>query len=628
MLAVDDMRRQALKGTTDWTEYSISLLLHEEARQLTFGVAVTGTGKIWADDLQLLVDGKPFWEAPQRQETVISRDHEFDGGSKIAISELTSDQIEALTVLAKVWGFLKYHHPRVTGGTVHHDYELFRIMPSILSAADSATARKELHTWVTSLGPVKSCTRCAALNTEKLHLRPQLEWLSDSTLLGAELSNTLGAIYRNRPEPPGQFYVSLATAGNPVFHHEPSNGSIKLPDTGYQLLALFRFWNMIEYWFPYRDIIGENWDAVLTEFIPRIVRPRTREAYQLVMTALIARVNDTHANLWSSLNVRPPAGSCQVPVKVRFLGKQAVVSAYADGQEGALKPGDVIESVDGVPVPDLVARWAPYYAASNEPTRLRDIAGAMLRGNCVETFLRVSRGEEKLDLKAPRVAQSSFNLPRWHEMPGETFRKLSNDVAYLKISSAKEDAAKSYVEAAVGTKGLVIDIRSYPSSFMVFALGSHLVDRTTPFARFTKADLTNPGAFHWAEPEVLQPAKPHYPGKVVILVDEVSLSSAEFTAMAFRASPRATVVGSTTAAADGNVSVIPLPGALRSMMSGIGVFYPDKRPTQRIGIVPDVVVRPTADGIRSGRDEVLEQALRLILGDGAPAAEIEKMARH
>jgi hypothetical protein len=50
------------------------------------------------------------------------------------------------------------------------------------------------------------------------------------------------------------------------------------------------------------------------------------------------------------------------------------------------------------------------------------------------------------------------------------------------------------------------------------------------------------------------------------------------------------------------------------MISGIGVFYPDKRPTQRIAIVPDIEARPTIDGIRSRRDEVLEVALRQILG--------------
>ncbi len=162
----------------------------------------------------------------------------------------------------------------------------------------------------------------------------------------------------------------------------------------------------------------------------------------------------------------------------------------------------------------------------------------------------------------------------------------------------------------------------------MFALGSHLVERSTPFARFTTGDPANPGAFHWTPPLSLQPASPRYTGKIVILVDEVSQSQSEYTTMAFRAAPDATVVGSTTAGADGNVSPIPLPGGLRSMISGIGVFYPDKTPTQRIGIIPDIEARPTIRGIRAGRDEVLEVALRQILGAQTPAAELERLAKQ
>ncbi len=124
----------------------------------------------------------------------------------------------------------------------------------------------------------------------------------------------------------------------------------------------------------------------------------------------------------------------------------------------------------------------------------------------------------------------------------------------------------------------------------------------------------NPGAFEWTDSVVLQPLEPHFAGKVVILVDEITQSQAEYTTMAFRADPDAIVVGSTTAGADGNVSQLRLPGGLSTMFSGIGVFYPDGRPTQRVGIVPDLVVRPTIAGIRAGRDEVLEAGVSRALG--------------
>ena len=113
----------------------------------------------------------------------------------------------------------------------------------------------------------------------------------------------------------------------------------------------------------------------------------------------------------------------------------------------------------------------------------------------------------------------------------------------------------------------------------------------------------------------------------MILVDEVTQSQAEYTTMAFRAVPGALVVGSTTAGADGAASRITLPGNLFTIISGYGMFYPDKRPTQRVGIVPDVVVEPTIASVRAGRDLVLEKALRLILGPKTPISAIEKMYR-
>lgn len=199
-------------------------------------------------------------------------------------------------------------------------------------------------------------------------------------------------------------------------------------------------------------------------------------------------------------------------------------------------------------------------------------------------------------------------------------------MAYLKLSTVKEKDATSYVEQAAGTKGLIIDIRNYPSEFMVFSLGSLLVAKDTPFARFTVGDISNPGAFHWGDADFMTPAKTHYGGKVVILVDESTMSSAEYTSMAFRAAG-ALVVGSTTSGADGNVSSLALPGGVNTLISGIGVFYPDRTPTQRVGIVPDVAAKPTIAGVRAGRDEVLEEGVRQIVGKNVADEEIRRLAK-
>ncbi|HJP95219.1 MAG TPA: S41 family peptidase [Pyrinomonadaceae bacterium] len=633
MLSLENMQSQQLKGTHDWAEYKITLAIHPETQSIVFGFLMSGTGKAWVDDLQILVDGRPLWETPKtpKPTTVLDRDHEYDGGSRIVLSQLSRVQIQNLVTAGKVWGFLKYHHPLITAGERHWDYDLLRVLPAILAARDRATANAALAKWIAGLGPVKPCN-CAKLDEKEIHLHPRLAWLSNNKLLGTELSAELRSIHANRPAETKQFYVSqIPNIGNPSFDHELSYQTIKLPDAGFQILALYRFWNIIEYWFPYRDVVPEDWDRVLIDSLPKVALAKDAEAYQLAMMEVIARVHDTHANLWSSLRVRPPTGACQLPVNVRFVEGRPVISSYAGqvGETSGMKPGDVITELDGVAVRKLMERWKRYYAASNEPTRLRDIGLQFTRGECGKATIRVSRQDATINISAERVSPKELNAIAYtHDLPGETFRLLSKDVAYLKLSTVKLDQAAKYVESAAGTKGLIVDIRNYPSEFVVFALGSLFVDQKTDFVRFTQGDVSNPGAFRWGPPFSLTPQQPHYAGKVVILVDEVSQSQAEYTTMAFRSSPRAAVIGSTTAGADGNVSAIPLPGGIRSMISGIGVFYPDKKPTQRIGMIPDRDVKPTIAGIRAGRDEVLEAAIREIVGKDVPAAQIEKMIKH
>jgi hypothetical protein len=632
-LAFNTLQGLKINGTRDWMEYSLTIPVLDQGKQLFFGFLVVGTGKGWVDDLQLLVDGVPVAQAPNRITTVFDTDREFDNGSRVTLTDLSDVQIKNLATLAKVWGFLKYHHPAITSGRHHWDYDLFRILPPVLAAADSATANAAISGWIANLGPVADCaTACATLFTDDLYLTTNLDWIADQSFLGADLSQTLVNIYRNRKPVTAQFYVSLVPGVlNPVFEHELDYPRLKLPDAGYQVLALFRFWNMVQYFYPNRDVMPDDpansadyWNSVLGESIPRIALAQDSLTYQQELMKFIAKIHDTHANLWSSIAARPPIGNCQLPVDVRFVEGSALVlrqTSITAGPASGLMPGDIIDQLDGVAVSDLVNQWRPIYADSNEAARLRDMGWYLTRGSCGAAAVVVHRGGDTLSLTPARVpaAALDFSATYTHDLPGAAFQMLSSDVAYLKLSSVQAAKSAGYIQSAAGTKGLIIDIRNYPSEFVVFTLGSLLVSGPTDFVRFTNGDVTNPGAFHWGPSLGLTPQQPHYPGKVVILVDEITQSQAEYTTMAFRTAPGAIVIGSTTAGADGNVSTVPLPGGFSSYISGIGVFYPDYRPTQRVGMIPDIVVTPTIEGIRAGRDELIEEAIRQISGSGPSA---------
>lgn len=155
-LAFDNMQSRHLSGTSDWSEYSVKLPLRPNATKLYFGVLLADTGTVWADDLQLLVDGKPVWEAPhvERAESVLDTGRQFDKTSGIRVGSLSAQQIDNLVMLGKVWGFLKYHHPAVASGKYQWDYELFRILPRVLAASSKKQTQALLTEWIASLGVV------------------------------------------------------------------------------------------------------------------------------------------------------------------------------------------------------------------------------------------------------------------------------------------------------------------------------------------------------------------------------------------------------------------------------------------------------------------------------------------
>ncbi len=555
--------------------------------------------------------------------SILETDTEFADGSGINIDSLDDEKEQRLALLGQVWGFLKYHHPAITGGSKHWDFELFRMLPAYLAADDASAFLDE---WIGNLGELEPCDPCASL-PEDAHVKPDLDWLGDKKRLGPALSATLQTIRQQRQADHGQFFVNLAgETGFASFPRELAYEDVDLDDGGYRLLTLYRWWNIIEYWFPYRYMIDGDWHEVLVEHLPRILLAESADDYRLELAAFAARIGDGHVFLLPSGDILPPVGECRWPAAIRFIEDKPVVVALADEIEAALEVGDVVQSIDGEDMAKLLAARAPYYSASNEPSRRHLMSFFLGRGECGPVEVTVERAGSTKALMVERKEMPPVQYA--HDWPGDTARMLPESVGYLTLSSFDSSRIDDYLETLAEARALVIDIRNYPADFAVFALGQHLVDQATEFARFTGGQTAAPGAFAWSPKISLEPRPPFLDMPIAILVDESSVSQAEYTAMAFRFAPDAVVVGSTTAGANGNVASFALPGDMRSRFSGIGAYYADSSPMQRIGIIADIPTSPSIDGFRQGRDEVLETALRHLLGAEITDSEVEGLVRE
>lgn len=616
--AFDNMSNKGIKGTTDWKQYEISLpLTPGETKNIAIGGLLAGKGKMWLDDLQVSIDGKDLdskdLEIYQRKILPAEKDKEFDGGSNIVSINLKSETINKLELLGRIWGFLKYHHPEIAKGNYNWDYELFRILPAYLQAKNSGERNKVLIGWIEKYGKLPSCENCKPTRSDAV-LKPDLAWI-DHFGLSASLKSLLKEVYNNRNQGEN-YYIGLHRyVANPEFKNENPYPGKTYPDSGFRLLALYRYWNMIEYFFPYKHQTDKKWNTILKEYIPPFINAKNELEYELAALQIIGEVKDTHANLWEGGDkIAELRGSNYAPFKAEFVEGKLVVTDYYNPEHTTLKIGDIITHINGKAIESIVDSLKSYYPASNEAAMLRNISGDLLRSAQKNLTLKYISEKQNKQQEIALFDKKQLNMYFWYRVnEGEKcFKMLKGNIGYITLANITEMDIPEIKKLFKDTKGIIIDIRNYPSIFVPFALGSYFVTEPTSFAKFTQGNLDNPGEFTFKEGDIIQSDEYRYKGKLVVLVNEKSQSQAEYTAMAFRAAKNTTIVGSMTAGADGNVSTILLPGGLSTMISGIGVYYPNGTETQRIGIVPDVTVKPTIEGVKNGKDEVLEKAIEII----------------
>lgn len=617
-IGFDNMGNRGIKGTTDWKEYSITLDMDpENTRQIVIGGILVGDGKAWFDHFSVSIDGKDISLARpyERVLTKAEMDKEFDRGSGIASIPTDAGTVQKLEKLGRIWGFLKYYHPAVAAGNYDWDYELFRVLPNVLKASTDPEFDDIIITWINRLGTYKK-GKPLKLDEFNVKLAPDLRWITGSNF-SPELTSLLNSV-KDAERTDNNFYIEIEKEDKvPVFKHEKGYEPMRYPDAGFRLLTLYRYWNIIQYFYPDKHLIEEDWNTILPMFIPKLVQAEDELHYVLTVRELIGHIHDTHANEWSgNKEVRTFFGIRDAPVKVKFVENEAVVTGYWSDKEGidtGLKPGDIISTVNGKQVMEIVKEKLRYYPASNYPTQLRDISVDLLRTNDDTLEVGYIRDGKVAQITVKTFLPTEIHL--YDDVSAEEagFKMLTNDIAYINNGSLKRKDLPEYWEQIKNTKGLVIDNRNYPSDMPLFELAALLLPKKTQFVTFTNGHVKHPGLFTYGiKYSAGSNNKGYYKGKVIILVNEISQSSSEFHAMAYKTHPNALVVGSTTAGADGNVAEFSLPGGLMTMISSIGVLYPDGNETQRVGIIPDVFVEPTISDIKKGEDTVLNKAIELI----------------
>ncbi|GAB3416815.1 S41 family peptidase [Niabella aquatica] len=611
-----NMDNKGVKGTTNWTKYSITVPLNSGKYEgINFGGMLFGKGRMWVDDLTITIDGKDISTLTPINNLPADKDYEFDKGSLIKIDSLDQNEITTLYQLGIIWGFLKYYHPSVIRGEYNWDYELFRILPKLLKVKKQS--RDEiLYNWISGLGKFEEKKENSEITKDSIVLKSDLAWITQSGF-SPKLASLLQNIEKAQRPCNQQYYVYKTGTGNVNFLNERTYSYLPYPDDGFRLLSLFRYWNMVQYFFPYRDLIGKDWKLELKKFIPKYINAKNALQYKLTAFELAASIHDTHAFFDFDADINQFLGNSYLPVKFKFIKNKPVVAGYLSeelAKSNNLKVGDIITKWNNIPIANRIDTLSRYVPASNNGTLLSDIASVFARTNEPEINIELIRNGKKINTISLSYPTDKLNFGgKFSFSPPPTYKWISDSIGYVDHGKLKERDLSAMFEQFKNAKGLIIDLRNYPSDNLFGSLPNYLLSKPKEYAKTLVPDICHPGSFYFEQPiKTGKHNDKNFKGKLILLIDETSQSSSEFHAMAYRTYANCIVVGNNSAGADGNVSDITLPGNLKTRFSGIGIYYPDGTPTQRIGIRPDIIVKPTISDVIAQRDVVLEKAIQLL----------------
>jgi len=388
--------------------------------------------------------------------------------------------------------------------------------------------------------------------------------------------------------------------------------SLAYPPVPLRLLGLMRYWSTIEYFCANKDRITKNWDSVLYEYVPKLLQAGDSLDYTLTVARLITEIHDGHgwlgSRIFSSLHAKAPE------IQLKYVeGKTIVYRIFNDSLKKIISIGDEIISVDNIPIKKLRDSIAQYIGASNNAALQRDVTNYALAGK-EDTSAKINL----LHNGKPTVISLHRNKNWWEVASapeaGLIWKKINDKTGYVDFGRLQVPQIDSMFNDFKNLDAIILDDRSYPHE-TVWTLVNYLTDKAVTSAKGTTmiADTPDPLTATmqdqlWQIPVTPNPLQ--FKGKIIILVNETTQSQAEYSCMVLQAAyKKVTIIGSQTAGADGDVTGISIPGGIQTAFSGHGIHYPDGRPTQGIGIVPDIKFSPTIKGIKEGRDEVLEKAI-------------------
>ena len=536
-------------------------------------------------------------------------------GCSNLISQPVQDSVyyERLYYLCKVWGHAKYYHTEIANGSINWDDELLRAINGAKYAPTNEAFNDSLLVMLNNAGEMGTSIVPLPEVPDSLNNNSDLGWIQDSFFSDTVRSMLDTIMARFRPQ--SNVYVDEAWPGSyPKFDNDNLYYySPQYPSEELRILALFRYWNIINYFFPYKYMIDQDWGSTLIEFIPLIVDASDALDYHLKIKQLLVRLDDGHAYM-NSQTYSYWKGPSYPPFYVQNIENEVVVTKVISNVT-EVNVGDVVREIDGIEINSYQDSMRNYTNGSNPFMIEHNINEMILWGDNGNFEVVLDDGVSIRTETLKRDGSNYFDLNQglnnnyfWKD----TIINDSCKFGMVNMAMISFYNAEDMMNELWDVNAIIFDLRISAGSGL-WQIVNYIYTDPLHISNFGTPDIMYPGRLYWDYNTIGDGTTDPYQGNIIILINERTFSRGEYTCMGFEQFPGAIKIGSTTAGGDGDATPIYLPGNITVYMTALGVYYPDYRETQRVGISPHYEVRPTISGLRQGEDEVMNFALNCAL---------------
>jgi C-terminal processing protease CtpA/Prc len=611
--------------SSGWSQCEITGVVDPDAEFLNVGVILFGDGALWVDGVELAATGEAlvFAAEPPRA--------------------LTDAGLANLLAFAELFGYVRHFHPSDEAEAASWDDVAIRGVRAVESAASPGELAAALSACFAPVAPTVRVFPAGAkpAPVPELEQAPETGWITYWKHVG--FGQKAPSAYTSQrvtvksaaelpaevPDPAHPYAAELAGGVAclvPLSLHATLDGTLPHAaapapseprerasgnDRATRLADVVLAWNVFQHFYPYFDVTPVDWNAELERALRSAATDDGERPFLDTLRRMVAALKDGHGGVYHASEVR----ASFLPLDWDWIEDRLVITAVADALGAHPARGDVVVSIDGVPVAERIAQVESLISgATPQWIRWRALNDLRMRPTDAPCVLELATYPDDKPAKC-ELAQSRtpFSAPDF--LPPKT-SELVPGVWYVDLGRTTDNDVDAIIEQLADAEAIVFDLRGYPRGMSPQVIFGHIIEEPVASAQWNFPQVLRPNreqlAFERNGEWLLQPVEPFFRGKKAFLTGGGAISYAESCMGIVEHYHLAEIVGSATAGTNGNVNPFQLPGGYSVAWTGMKVLKQDGSQHHGVGIQPTQPVTRTRKGAAEGRDEVLERALEVV----------------